>query len=307
MHVEKSWIPCKDKPWKQDLYVKCIAPLNPGDVKSVIVGFHGLGNFGEREYYYFAPWFSERGYAVIMPDLPYFGHNVKHRGVHGRIGKWSWQMNAMSEIIKWGLKWGEDYTGGRLKAGEAPWSMVGISMSGLGILDYGLHHFTNELDGKTVKSCAGITSVVPAVKFKIDISPLQMFAALLVGTLAPNFIYVLEPKPDPVTGLFCNSHDPESVAWCAPCMEKGKEFGLAGDDAGKEFQIDCFPASPLSTMKKVYMAMKHVNKDAHEWPDVPLFLTGASLDDMVDPEGAIKYPIRQGMMEKNRLSTHLIF
>ncbi|HME51589.1 MAG TPA: alpha/beta hydrolase [Candidatus Lokiarchaeia archaeon] len=289
-HEHHDWIPGTSKPWKQDMYVSVHAPVDKEQVKGVIVAFHGLGNFGEREFFYFAPWFAARGYIVITPDLPYFGHNVKHHGVHGRIGKWSLQIDAMADCIKWGINWASEYTGRLVNAENLPWFLVGISMSGLGVLDFGLNNFTVEEVGQlALDACRGVVALVPAVKFRLAISPVLKALALLLTPLFPNFVYNQQTPPDPATGFLPNSHDLESVAWCTPCIESGADFGLEGDDAIKEFEIDLFPGTAVSTVVKLYLAAREVNARASEWPSIPLFCTGSKLDDLVDPTGASEF------------------
>ena len=304
VHREENFILCKDKkPWGHDLHVTVHAPSDPEKISGIIIAFHGLGNFGQAEYYYFAPWFAKKGYIVIAPDLPYFGHNVLHRGVHGRIGKWVWQMDAMSESIKWALEWASDYSAGKYNAKSIPWSIVGISMSGLGVLYHGLFHLTGDISAEVLKNCRGITSLVPALEFLIPISPLQKLGVYLISAIAPNFIYTMDPVPDPDTGYTCGSHDLESVAWCSPCIEQGKDFGLLSEHAEEKFQIDCFPSAPLSTIKKIYLAAAKARKNASKWPNIPIFCTGSSKDDLVDPKGVKRFidGINQSIEHQYRL------
>ncbi|MHA1680300.1 MAG: alpha/beta hydrolase [Promethearchaeota archaeon] len=288
LHVEKTRILCKDMPWKHDLYVTVFAPREKADVKGLVIGFHGLGNFGEAEYYYFSTWFARRGYVVVTPDLPYFGHNVGHFKTRGRIGKWKWQMEAMTVSIKWARGYASSYAGN--PANGIPWFMVGISMSGLGILFHGLNHFNEtNFDPSTIKSCRAIVALVPAIKFLIPISRFMKAVALIISTLFPNYVYLTDPGTDEETGLAAISHDHGSVQWCSPCIEPGSMFGLDGDEASKEYQIDCSPSSPLSTIRKIYIASKQVSESAGRWPEVPIFCTGSSKDDMVDPTGVKEF------------------
>lgn len=282
-----DWIPGKSKPWKQDIHVCVHAPIDKELLKGIIVAFHGLGNFGEREFFYFAPWFTARGFIVLTPDLPFFGHNVIHHGVHGRIGRWNWQIQAMVECVKWAIEWSSSYAGRPVNAGDLPWFLVGISMSGLGVLDFGLRYLnTNTVGQPTFDACKGVAALVPAIKYKLDIFPVLKAIAFIAASLFPNFVYDQQTSPDPATGLLHHSHDRESVEWCTPCIEQGKDFGLIDDNASKEFEIDCFPGAALSTVVKIYRAAKYVNEHANEWPKVPIFCTGSELDDLIDPTGA---------------------
>jgi alpha-beta hydrolase superfamily lysophospholipase len=293
IHLEQSWIPCPGRPWKHDLHVSVYAPVDGSSIKAMVIGFHGLGNFGDREYYYFAPWFAKQGFAVIIPDLPYFGHNVMHRGTHGRIGKWDSQLVAMTECIKWGLAWTRNAMSMPADQDSIPWYMVGISMSGLGVIDYGLKQFNEKTLGvDVVKSCNAIVSLVPALKFRLEISPVMKFLALLAGNIAPNFVFDQQSTPDPATGLAPVSHDKECVQWCIPSIERGSDFGLAGENASKEFELDCFPGSPVSTVVKLYFASRRAYDNAARWPNVPIFCTGSGLDDLVDPSGAADFVSR---------------
>ncbi len=288
--VDETWIPGKDEEWGQDLHVTTYAPLEAKNIKGVAICFHGLGNYGEREYYYFAPWLAKHGIVAVAPDMPYFGHNVIHRGAHGRIGKWRSQIKAMTRCIKWALSTAGQLSSTGSHANELPWFVVGISMSGLGVLDWGLTQFNEAcLDPKDMARCRGIASIVPAVKFRLQINPIKKFLAFLIGNLAPDFVFDQQTPPDPATGLAPVSHDKRSVQWCTPCIENGDSFGLAGEDGSKEYQIDCFPGSPLSTAIKLYFAASRVYKHANEWPKVPLFCTGSSMDDLVDPTGAAEF------------------
>jgi alpha-beta hydrolase superfamily lysophospholipase len=288
--VEEKWIPGKGEEWGQDLHVTIYAPLDATKTKAIAICFHGLGNFGEREYYYLAPWLAKHGIATVVPDMPYFGHNVLHRGAHGRIGKWESQIAAMTTCVKWTLSPSGAIAKRQLRVAELPWFVVGISMSGLGVLDWGLTQFNEScLDPKDIARCKGITSLVPAVKFSLVIPPIKKFLAFVVGKLAPNFVFDQQTAPDAATGLARVSHDHESVQWCVPCIEKGSMFGLDGELGAKEYQIDCFPGSPLSTVTKVYLAAGRVYKQASKWPRVPLFCTGSGNDDLVDATGAAEF------------------
>ncbi|NMC06686.1 MAG: alpha/beta hydrolase [Candidatus Lokiarchaeota archaeon] len=290
LRIEETWIPGKEAGWKQDLHVTVYAPIDAKTTKAVAACFHGLGNFGEREYYYLAPWLAEHGIVAVVPDLPYFGHNVIHRGAHGRIGKWEAQIAAMTACIKWVLSPDGDLAKREIGVAGLPWFVVGISMSGLGTLDWGLTQFNDScLDPADMARCKGIASLVPAVKFSLSVSPIKKFLAFIIGKVAPNFVFDQQTAPDPATGKARVSHDPKSVQWCVPCIEKGSMFGLAGEPATKEYQIDCFPGSPLSTVTKVYLAAGRVYKQASKWPRVPLFCTGSSNDDLVDPTGAAEF------------------
>ncbi|MBN2153670.1 MAG: hypothetical protein JW839_19595, partial [Candidatus Lokiarchaeota archaeon] len=123
----------------------------------------------------------------------------------------------------------------------------------------------------------------------LKINPAKKLLAFLIGKVAPNFVFDQQTPPDPSTGLARVSHDKQSVQWCVPCIEKGTSFGLMGEDGDKEYQIDCFPGSPLSTVTRLYLAAGRVHKSAGKWPKVPLFCTGSSLDDLVDPTGAAEF------------------
>jgi len=290
VRVDETWIHGVDEKWHQDLHVTTYAPAEAKSTKGVAICFHGLGNYGEREYYYFAPWLAKHGIAAVVPDLPYFGHNVLHRGAHGRIGKWSSQIKAMTACVKWAFSTESPLASAGIRASELPWFVVGISMSGLGVLDWGISQFNNTcLDPKAMARCKGITALVPAVKFRLEINPVKKLLALIIGTLAPNFVFDQQTPPDPATGLARVSHDLKSVQWCTPCIEPASSFGLTGGDESKEYQIDCFPGSPLSTVTKIYFAAGRVSKSAKKWPKVPLFCTGSSLDDLVDPAGAEEF------------------
>jgi alpha-beta hydrolase superfamily lysophospholipase len=287
LHVERAWIPCPGTPWGHDLHVTVFAPLDLGQIRGTAVLFHGLGNFGEREMYYLAPWLACCGYASIVPDLPYFGHNVIHKGAHGRIGKWDWQLDAMTECILWGHAW----TASATAVPGLPWFLLGISMSGLGVLDYGLNRFDESHLGKeAVDSCACIVALVPAVAFRLQVSPVKKLLAFIAAKIAPDFVFDQQTGPDPSTGLSPVSHDRSSVQWCVPCIEPASSFNLSRllpED--RDFEIDCFPGSPLSTVVKIYSAASRVAKSAAKWPRVPLFATGSGLDDLIDPIGIEKF------------------
>ncbi|MEX2726530.1 MAG: alpha/beta hydrolase [Candidatus Sigynarchaeum springense] len=293
IRIEEGWIPGKAEAWHQDLHVTVYSPLDASSAKGVAFCFHGLGNFGQREYYYFAPWLAKHGIVAVAPDLPYFGHNVLHRGAHGRIGKWESQIEAMTTCIKWALAPSSKIASAGVAVGTLPWFVVGISMSGLGVLDWGLSQFNEAcLDQQEMARCKGVIALVPAIKFRLEINPVKKLLALILGKLAPNFVFDQQTPPDPTTGLARVSHDKQSVQWCVPCIEPASSFGLPTEDQSKEYEIDCFPGSPLSTVIKIYFAAGRVCKMANKWPRVPLFCTGSSLDDLVDPTGAAEFVSR---------------
>jgi alpha-beta hydrolase superfamily lysophospholipase len=197
IRIEETWIPCKELTWGQDLHVTLYTPLDATSVKGVAICFHGLGNFGEREYYYLAPWLAKHGIVAVVPDMPYFGHNVLHRGAHGRIGTWKAQIKAMTTCVKWMFSPTCPLANAKVLVNELPWFVVGISMSGLGVLDWGLNEFNEtSLHAKDLARCRGIVSLVPAVKFSLQIPPVKKFLAFLVGKLAPNFVFDQQTAPD---------------------------------------------------------------------------------------------------------------
>nr|MDO8112363.1 alpha/beta hydrolase [Candidatus Sigynarchaeota archaeon] len=286
IRIEESWIPCSGSKWGHDLHVTTYAPLDALKIKGVAVCFHGLGNFGEREYYYFAPWLADHGFIAFVPDMPYFGHNIIHRGAHGRIGSWNSQIEAMTTCVSWSLQKAGTVVGST----GLPWIVVGISMSGLGVLDWGINQFNEQhLDPKVMGRCNGIAALVPALEFRIKIHPIKKFLGFIVGKLAPNYVFDQKTPPDTATSLAKVSHDKLSVQWCVPCIETGSMFGLEGDKGTASYEVDCFPGSPVSTLSKLYLAANRVRKTANKWPRVPLLCTGSGKDDLVDPAGASEF------------------
>lgn len=293
LHVEETWIPGKDTPWNQDMHVTMFAPLDATKIKKLAICFHGLGNFGEREFYYLAPWLAERGHLVVLPDLPYFGHNVLHRGAHCRIGKWADQLRAMTAAISWAREQAACRVSTPAASSVLPWFVVGISMSGLGVLNWGLDHFNEHtFDAAAMDACKGIVALVPALQFRVEVPTVKKALAFLIGKLAPDFAFDQVGPVDPATGLLPVSHDLDSVQWCVPCIERGDMFGLQGVEGEREYQLDGFPASPLSTVSKLFLASKDTFSRAARWPRVPLFCTGSELDDMVDPSGPESFVVR---------------
>src|SRR5215813_10724037 len=57
-------------------------PANNQQPRAVIIGLHGMNDYGEATYYLMGPWFAERGVAVFAYDARGFGRSPE-RGVWG--------------------------------------------------------------------------------------------------------------------------------------------------------------------------------------------------------------------------------
>ncbi len=57
-------------------------PPNGQEPSAVIIGLHGMNDYGEATFYLMGPWFAERGVAVYAYDARGFGRSPD-RGVWG--------------------------------------------------------------------------------------------------------------------------------------------------------------------------------------------------------------------------------
>ncbi len=233
------------------LYAQHWLPSDEARANMIIV--HGIGEHSGR-YTNVVEWFVPQGYAVHGFD--HRGHG-KSPGQRGHINSWTDFREDIHACIQ---------TVERAYPG-VPTVLLGHSMGGLAVLDYGLHH------GEGLKA---LVASAPPLTQGNDISPVLL---LLTRILSP-----LLPKLTLKTGLSAASlsRDPKVVA---AYQEDPLVHGLATPRLGAEMQ---------KTMKTTLGA-------APQWPaDLPLLIVHGGADLICPPEGSSQFLAAAGAKDKAR-------
>lgn len=222
--------------------------------KALLAVIHGLGEHSGR-YADFAAWFVPQGYAVYVFD--HRGHG-QSPGQRGHINNWS----EFREDVRVFL------AETRKQAADAPLFLVGHSMGGLIVLDYGLHYPDDNM--------TGIVASGPPLGRGEDVSPLLMFIGKVLSSFAP--------KVKMETGLKAESlsHDEDVVQ---AYQDDPLVHGLA---------TPRFAAQMDTTMKRTMKA-------ASAWAsDLPLLIVHGGDDPICPPEASARFFERVGAEDKTR-------
>ncbi|MHA1793831.1 MAG: alpha/beta fold hydrolase [Promethearchaeota archaeon] len=211
-------------------------PDNKEKMKSIVVSIHGLGAHAKREFYYMGPFLEKKGHAVFAIDLPGFGH---WKGLKGNVKNWNVFRNAVQLALN---KAHERFP-------DLPLFLMGISLGGLTILDFGL----NGSKPRPVP-IMGFLAYVPAVDYAVEIKWYQKVAIAIIGTLAGNLKYESEDMNE------VKCHDPNSIAW-------------QEDEMHLQFQR-------LGFLLKIWMKMREIRRKSKNWKD-NLLMISADEDELV--------------------------
>ena len=220
-----------------ELYRQSWFPEGPARVNLLFV--HGIGEHSGR-YGNLIAWFVPKGYALHGFD--HRGHG-KSPGPRGHIKRWDdfrEDVRAFVQVIE------RQYPG-------VPTVLLGHSMGGLIVLDYGLHYG------------AGLTALIssaPALAQSGDISPFLLLMARLLSAIAPG----LSVK----TGLSMEELSRDEAVVRA-YGEDPLVHGIATPRLGAELQ----------------RTMKATLAGAPRWPvDLPLCIVQGGADKICPPEGS---------------------
>ncbi|MBN1259215.1 MAG: lysophospholipase [Anaerolineae bacterium] len=221
--------------------------------RAVLAVVHGLGEHSGR-YAEFAAWFLPQDFAVCAFD--HRGHG-KSPGVRGHISHWSdfrLEIDAFLPYV-------------REQVPDVPVFLVGHSMGGLIVLDYGLH-------GE--EQVSGIVSSAPPLAQSDSISPLLITISKVLSSILPR----LNIK----TGLSADdlSHDPAVVQ---AYRDDPLVHGLATPRFGAEMD----------------RTMKATLAGASTWPNgLPLLLLHGGSDPICPPVGSQQFFDRLTCEDKER-------
>ncbi|MBN2007137.1 MAG: lysophospholipase [Anaerolineae bacterium] len=223
------------------LFTQCWLPQRTPQANLVMV--HGIGEHSGR-YANFAEWFTPQGYAVYAFD--HRGHG-KSPGLKGHVAHWSDFREDVGAFLN------------HVKRQEAdsPLFLIGHSMGGLIVLDYGLHG--------DVTGLKGVVASGPALGSAEKLSPIQR---ILIRILSP-----ILPKVQLDNGLDVNglARDPEVIR-------------LYRQDPLVHPKITpCLASEMFQTADN---CMRH----AKDWPaNLPLFIVHGGADAICPPQASARF------------------
>ncbi|MBN2152205.1 MAG: alpha/beta fold hydrolase [Candidatus Lokiarchaeota archaeon] len=159
------------------------------EVIGVIAALHGFAVHARLGFHYLGPFFAERGWIVVAPDLPGLGHWPEPRGMPGH---WELVPAAVAALLR----------RARELAGDKPVVLLGSSLGGLAAIDHVLRR--EERRGERDKCVDAVVAMVPA----IGIPSLPWYLMALAGIallFAPRARVGLKKYARPA------SHDPNSI------------------------------------------------------------------------------------------------
>jgi alpha-beta hydrolase superfamily lysophospholipase len=243
--------------------------LPKGAPKANLVVVHGLGEHSGR-YKDFAAWFVPLGYAV---------HAFDHRG-HGK----SW--GARGHVNRWG-EFREDVrvflSKVHERAPDLPLFLLGHSMGGLIVLNYGLHYaaagpYAHSASGGNppLDTLTGVVSSAPALALGEDVSP-----GLVLIT---RFLSRVLPKLQLPNGL-----DAEGLSHNAEVVRAYREDPLVHSVISARFG-----AAMARTMT---WTMAH----AGAWPvDLPLLMLHGGADPICPAKASERFMVNARCNDKTR-------
>ncbi|MHA1699845.1 MAG: alpha/beta fold hydrolase [Promethearchaeota archaeon] len=221
---------------KRTLYSVWWLPDSDSGPEGVLVGIHGLGAHAEREFHYMGPFMAENGWAMHAIDLPGFGHWT---GLKGNVKNWSLLRRAVQIALD----------SAHQRFPDLPVFLMGISLGGLTILEYGL-----KVQKPRPVPIEGFITYVPAIDYNVDIKWYEMLAVAIVGSIAGNYKYYREDLD------VVECHDPDSIAFQEdPLQLKYQRLGF---------------------LLKIWSKMRWVRKNARKWSD-SLLIVAAEEDSLV--------------------------
>ena len=221
--------------------------------KSNLIVVHGFGEHCSR-YADFAAWFVPHGFAIHTFDLR--GHG-KSPGQRGHIEAWTDYRNDVYTFIHQVIA----------HTPSIPTFLLGHSMGGLIVLDYGLHHPEN---------LCGIISSAPALQQGKGVSTAAITMAKLVAPLLPRL------KVDSALDIHALSRNPAVV-------QAYRDDPLVHGLGTPRF------------VREMMRTMTRTQAQADEWdPDMPLLIVHGSADTLCPPEGSARFFANVGARDKTR-------
>lgn len=233
------------------LYGQCWLP--DGQIKANLVVVHGIGEHSSR-YADFAAWFVPAGYAVHAFD--HRGHG-RSPGVRGYIKNWAEFREDVRVYLTYVLEHYPDF----------PTFLLGHSMGGLVVLDYGLHY------GERLQ---GLVASGPILMQGPGSSAFLLFLAKLIKPFLPKL-------------QLNNSLDAQ---------------GLSRDPAViQSYQVDPLVHSFATPSLGVALNNTMLDTMAHadEWrADLPLLIVHGGADPICAPEGSARFFANVSAKDKTR-------
>lgn len=216
--------------------------LPEGQARANLVFVHGIGEHSGR-YGNLVAWFAPKGYALHGFD--HRGHG-KSPGPRGHIKSWA----DFREDVRVFVSWVEQHTPG------VPTILLGHSLGGLIVLDYGLHY------GAGLKA---LVASAPPLAQSEDVSPALLLLARMLSSIAPG----LAVK----TGLSVEELSRDTAVVQA-YREDPLVHGLATTRFGAEMQ----------------RTMKTTLDGAVRWPvDLPLCIVHGGADKICPAIGSLRF------------------
>lgn len=227
--------------------------LPDGVARANLAVVHGIGEHCGR-YQDFAAWFVPLGYAVYTFDLR--GHG-RSEGRRGHIKSWT----DFREDVRIFLA---DISS---HAPDLPTFLVGHSLGGLIVLDYGLHN------------AAGLTGVIvsgPALAMGDGVPAFLLFMAKVLSSIAPGL----------------QMHNKLDVE------------GLSRDKAVVRAYVDDPLVHDLATPRlaaEMQRVMQQTMARANDWPaNVPLLILHGGSDPICPAEASERFEVNAGAKDKTR-------
>lgn len=228
------------------LYTQWWYPDGAGKIKAHLAVVHGLGEHSGR-YEDFAAWFTPLGYAVHAFDLRGHGQSP---GVRGYIREWE-DIRGDVRVFLGEVQQRAD------GVQDAPLFLIGHSLGGLIVLEYGLFG--------EVSALSGLVASAPALARGEGVSPLVMWLGKMLARFAPQKklevgldVQGLSRNPDVIQAY---RDDPLVHGWGTPS-------GAVAIDG----------------------AMKRTVAHAEAWPDdLPLLIVHGGADTICPPTASARF------------------
>ncbi len=227
--------------------------LPAGQPYAVLIVVHGLGEHSGR-YADFAAWFTDRGCAVHAFDL--HGHG-RSPGKRGHLRRWEEFRDDTAAFL--------GHVASRHP--NTPRFLVGHSMGGLIVLDYGLHLRASD-------DLHGIIASGPPLGRGENVSPVRMWAARMMAKLLPSL-------------HLSNGLD---AAWLS--RDETVVRAYRTDPLVHGYITPGLGAAMMATMETV-MAQ------ATSWPaDLPLLIVHGEADPICPPQASARFFEQAGARDK---------
>ncbi|MEX2680044.1 MAG: alpha/beta fold hydrolase [Candidatus Sigynarchaeota archaeon] len=219
------------------------------DVIGVIAAWHGFGVHARLCFHYLGPFFAERGWIVVAPDLPGLGHWPEPRGMPEH---WKLVPAATAALLR----------KARELAGNKPVVLLGSSLGGLASIDYVLRREETGVD--IPRQVDAVVALVPG----IGVPSLPWYMMVLAA-----IAFVLAPRARVNLRKYTKlaSHDPDSII-------------LHPQPDPDPYMLEKVSIGYLVGFYKTMRKSGIKGRGQARWDArVPLFLVSAGKDDMVNP------------------------